>query len=557
MFLPIDKFPLKPHNFLYIAILLSLFAMLTTPCIASAEEELYVSSSVEGTKFTASSSTTYRFTIKSGAYTHTPSAVDGWVTSISIYKNRQIEWGESGDVSVPVNPDYSIGDDTFRSTQEEAEQIAKGDSVDIPLEENDYVIFVAGDGKGNYGDNTGGVYFSISEPYLIFSDDFERGDYSDKWVSGVDGEENENTIMIEDGYIKSTANSNYIETLESFKGNLRIEIDVMKVGNGDHSCSDFFITLVSSGVTGTIRFDYDGVDGINIGTNYDCGDKYTINSSGINKGKAVLTYSGSRAWFSFTNDDGEVLKTDEITVSPFIKSKIKIYLSAHQDSPRYIDNVKIYSLGSTAASTPTPTRTPTPSPTPKATPTPAMGTGIIYGSVIDEEGSSFRNVTVLLTGTNGYSKSTKTDEDGYYEFKNLAAGDYTLTYEKDDYQTKTQEVSLEEDETVDLDTIVMEQVEKGSISGYVVDITGDPVESAKLKLKGISTGTSKIEISDADGFFEFADLEADNYLITAKRKRYRSARKTVTIEEGEAAEIEIEMRKTTKRRSISLLMRGK
>ena len=207
----------------------------------------------------------------------------------------------------------------------------------------------------------------------------------------------------------------------------------------------------------------------------------------------------------------------------------------------------------TATTTPTPTATPTlkPSPTPKATPTPTMGTSIIYGSVIDEEGSSFRNVTVSLTGTNGYSKSTKTDEDGYYEFKNLAAGDYTLTYEKDDYQTKTQEISLEEDEVVDLGIIVMEQVEKGCISGYVVDITGDPVESAKLKLKGISTGTSKIEITDADGFFEFTDLEADNYLITAKRKRYRSARKTVTIEEGEAKEIEIEMRKTSKRHALT------
>jgi hypothetical protein len=213
----------------------------------------------------------------------------------------------------------------------------------------------------------------------------------------------------------------------------------------------------------------------------------------------------------------------------------------------------------TTTPTPTTTKTPiaTPLPTPKATPTPTTGIGIIYGTVTDEEGFSFKNVTVSLTGTNGYSKSTKTDEDGYYGFKNLAAGDYTLTYEKDDYQTKTEEISLEEDEVVDLGTIVMEQVEKGSISGYVVDITGDPVESAKLKLKGISTGTSKIEIADADGFFEFADLEADNYLITAKRKRYRSARKTVTIEEGEAKEIEIEMRKTTKRRSISLLMRGK
>ena len=155
-----------------------------------------------------------------------------------------------------------------------------------------------------------------------------------------------------------------------------------------------------------------------------------------------------------------------------------------------------------------------------------------------------------MTGANGYSKSIKSDEEGYYEFADLAAGDYTLNYGKDGYQTKTQEVSLEEDETLELETIYMERTERGAISGYVTNIYGDPIESVKLKLKGIRTKTIKIESADADGFFEFTDLEADDYMITVTKKRYRSARKTVTIEEGEAKEIEIEMRKTSKRRNI-------
>jgi hypothetical protein len=187
----------------------------------------------------------------------------------------------------------------------------------------------------------------------------------------------------------------------------------------------------------------------------------------------------------------------------------------------------------------------------------AVGTGIMYGTVTDEEGFPFKNVSVSMTGGNGYSKTTETDEEGYYEFTDLAAGDYTLTYEKDGYQTKTQQVSLEEGETLELEIIVMEQAEKGNISGYVTNIYGDPIESVKLKLKGIITKTTKDASTDADGFFEFADIEADDYMITATKKRYRSARKSITIEEGDVIEVEIEMRKTTKRRSISLLMRGR
>ena len=395
-----------------------------------------------------------------------------------------------------------------------------------------------------------------SSEVLIFSDDFERSDYSDKWKSSAGYGGSKNTITIVDGYIESTTNGNYIETLEAFTGNLRIEVDVLMVGNMIVPCWDFIVTLVSPNVSGIIRFDYDEVDGINISTyNDECGDKYTMNSSGANKGKAVLTYSGSRVSFSFTNEDGDVLKTDEISASS-VKSKVKITLAGHQDSPRYIDNVKIYSLGSATASTPTPTRTSTP--TPKATPTPAeTGSGIVYGFVADVEGFALKKVSVTLTDSNDYSRNTTTDTEGYYEFTGLAADGYMITYEKDGYQMQTKTISLEEDESLDLGTLKMEQTEMGSISGYVVDIRGDPVESVKLKLKGIKTKTSIIESSDADGFFEFTDLTADNYVITASRKKYKTTRKSVTLDDGEGAEIEIEMRKTTKRRGISLLMRGK
>ena len=190
-----------------------------------------------------------------------------------------------------------------------------------------------------------------------------------------------------------------------------------------------------------------------------------------------------------------------------------------------------------------------PSPTPKATPTPtpAEGTGVIYGFVMDENEFAFKNVSVTLTDTNGYSKNAKTDKEGYYEFVNLAAGDYTLTYSKDGYQTQTQDISLEEDESLDIGAITMEPVEKGMISGYVVDIRGDPIEYAKLKLKGIKIKKTTTAVSDADGFFEFTGLDADDYIITAKKSRYKSTRKTIQLEEGDEVEVEIEMKKTSRR----------
>ena len=57
------------------------------------------------------------------------------------------------------------------------------------------------------------------------------------------------------------------------------------------------------------------------------------------------------------------------------------------------------------------------------------------------------------------------------------------------------------------------------------------------------------DASDKDGFFEFTGLEAGKYLITVKKKRYKPAKTTVEVEEGESKDIEIELR-ATKTRTI-------
>ncbi len=203
----------------------------------------------------------------------------------------------------------------------------------------------------------------------------------------------------------------------------------------------------------------------------------------------------------------------------------------------------------TLQSSPSPAPTLPPLPTLQPSPSP-VNKGIVFGFVNDEDEQSLESVTVTIVGANGrspYQASTETDENGYYEFSGLEAGGYTVTYQKDGYETQTQDISIEEGELKDLDMVTMEQTEKGKIYGYAVNIKGEPIEYVRLKLKGIKTKVTENASTDADGFFEFADLDADTYLMIAKKKGYRKNQQKATLEDGASEEIEIVMKKTSKR----------
>lgn len=86
-------------------------------------------------------------------------------------------------------------------------------------------------------------------------------------------------------------------------------------------------------------------------------------------------------------------------------------------------------------------------------------------------------------------------------------------------------------------------IKKGKIFGYVVDVKGGTVESAKVKLRGKATEINKKTSSDGAGFFEFADLEADIYKIITKKKEYKKSNQTITLDDGEEEEITIEIEK--------------
>jgi len=173
----------------------------------------------------------------------------------------------------------------------------------------------------------------------------------------------------------------------------------------------------------------------------------------------------------------------------------------------------------------------------------APGGASIFGFVTDPDENELEGVVVTINGAN-YSGETFTDADGFFQFENVPAGDYTLTFEFEGYQIQTQSISITEGQTeADLDVIIMEPIVIASISGSVTDIHGEPLESVKIKIRGIKTLFTDVVFTDADGFFEFTDLEEDTYVIIANKRGYKRNKQKVKLGEGQQEELEIVLKK--------------
>jgi len=132
------------------------------------ETTIFVSAVEEGTTYNAPSTGTYRFTITGGAYLADPAK--GWEAKVMLYKNRSIDW--SGPNNTHTNWDYLVGYPgdrypDFKPTREEAEQLGKGQSIDIFLNKDEYLIFMVFDSKGDFVDNLGGMYVQVQKGTLI------------------------------------------------------------------------------------------------------------------------------------------------------------------------------------------------------------------------------------------------------------------------------------------------------------------------------------------------------------------------------------------------------
>lgn len=80
----------------------------------------------------------------------------------------------------------------------------------------------------------------------------------------------------------------------------------------------------------------------------------------------------------------------------------------------------------------------------------------------------------------------------------------------------------------------------GTLSGTVVEMTtGDVIAGALITL----SPSGKNTYTGADGFFEFQDLDAQQYTVTVQADGYSTNRKTVTIVAGATEKVNITLEK--------------
>jgi hypothetical protein len=189
---------------------------------------------------------------------------------------------------------------------------------------------------------------------LPFSDDFDdRRELGSQWTSGGSCDPasggppgdpswpEDNSIVVIGGKVRSTANCNFIQTRARFGGDIRVAFDVEKVGSSSYPCWDFFVEVRGlPAAAGSILFDYGGRDAVRLGPG--CADGAGIDGSSPNLGRAVLTVSGGSAQFTFTNERGDALQTGTSTVGGINSAAVRIWLAGASNSPRYVDNVRIY-----------------------------------------------------------------------------------------------------------------------------------------------------------------------------------------------------------------------
>ncbi len=180
---------------------------------------------------------------------------------------------------------------------------------------------------------------------LLFSDDFERNDFDTKWTYSSTG------IAVVAGRVQATDNGRFIETKQEFQGPIRVEFDVEKIGTRNHSCWDYFLrpTALPS-ARGVLLFDNGGIDGVTIDTvgavcltdpenTFD-----SISGSNVNRGTATYTFKDSQIDFSFKNSDGATLQSSTVFVGDYDSSRLRFNIAAFSDSPRFLDNVRVYAV---------------------------------------------------------------------------------------------------------------------------------------------------------------------------------------------------------------------
>jgi hypothetical protein len=145
----------------------------------------------------------------------------------------------------------------------------------------------------------------------------------------------------------------------------------------------------------------------------------------------------------------------------------------------------------------------------------------ISGRVTDDKNAPLSGATLTLSGSQ-QSVTITTDADGNYVFANLpTSGEYLITASKDEYTFSSDTAAFitpNGDRTADFTAQLTASLKKHSISGRVLNSSGEPVAGVTLTLSG---SVNRTATTASDGSYSFTEIQGlSSCTVTASKDDY-------------------------------------
>lgn len=168
----------------------------------------------------------------------------------------------------------------------------------------------------------------------------------------------------------------------------------------------------------------------------------------------------------------------------------------------------------------------------------SVGTGVVTGSVTDEQQNPVQGVTVSMPDT---EISAMTDASGNYRLEGVPMTSGIISFSKEGYQTASVTVVASKFNSERLATVDVELVYANArITGTVYDANAGGIPMAGAT---VSVSASQQVVTGSDGKFEIPGLILKGYDVTFSKEGYTSVVRKVSVEEfiDGVASVEVSM----------------
>lgn len=149
----------------------------------------------------------------------------------------------------------------------------------------------------------------------------------------------------------------------------------------------------------------------------------------------------------------------------------------------------------------------------------------LNGKITDENGYFVQNAEVYLINSDEKEFKTRTDSRGYYTFKNLENGTYTIGVNASGYELMERinyARILSSDREKEINIVIRTESRTGyDVYGRVVDGDRDYLEGVEVSLLDNNTRIKKTT-SDSKGYYEFDYVPKGRYSIEFKKLGYKT-----------------------------------